>query len=166
MATRHLIEHGHRRIVHISGNPAHSDAIRRAEGYRAAMGEAGIEVDESMTYEGNFYGQSGILGVESLLMRGIHFSAIFAANDLTAFGAALALSRRNIRVPDEVSIIGVDDKLESSLVIPPLTTIRQPAKQIGEASASAIIDLIQDRPVKKQIFHGELVIRQSVSRVH
>jgi LacI family transcriptional regulator len=163
-ATRYLIDQGHTEIAHVAGNPAHEDAIRRTNGYCQALDDAGIKVDEELIYQGNFYGQSGVLAVESWLMRGKNFSAIFAANDLAAFGARLALSRRNIRVPDEVSIIGIDNKSESALVSPPLTSVRQPAAEMGQAAATAVVDLLQGKSVESKVFFGEIVVRESVSR--
>lgn len=165
-ATQFLIAAGHRAIAHVAGNPAHEDAVRRAAGYRQAMSDAGLPIDEELIYQGNFYGQAGVLAVESLLMRGKHFSAVFAANDLTAFGVRLALSRRGIRVPDEVSLIGIDDKLESALMVPPLTTIRQPAAEMGRAAAETMIQILAGEKPASRVFDGELKVRESVTRMH
>lgn len=165
-ATKHLIDAGHREIAHVAGNRHHEDAVNRAAGYRQAILDAGIQFDPELIYDGNFYGQAGILAVESWLMRGKHFTAIFAANDLTAFGVRLALSRRNIRIPDEVSLIGIDDKIESALMVPPLTTIRQPAKEMGLAAATAMIEKLQGKETPSRVFEGEIKVRESVSHRH
>lgn len=165
-ATKHLLDHGHVQIAHVAGNPAHQDAVRRTDGYRQALADAGIEFDRELVYDGNFYGQSGILAVESWLLRGKHFSAVFSANDLTAFGVRLALSRRGIRIPDEVSLIGIDDKIESALMAPPLTTVRQPAKEMGLAAANAMLKMLQGQPTESLSFTGELIIRESVAQKH
>lgn len=165
-ATKFLIDHGHTEIGHIAGIHHHEDAILRQKGYEQALADAGITLNPNWIYQGNFYGQAGVLAVESWLSRGVHFSAIFAANDLTAYGAALALSRRRIRVPDEVSLIGIDDKLESALSIPPLTSIRQPATEMGHAAARAMLDLLSGRPASSQCFQGQMIVRESVSRKH
>jgi LacI family transcriptional regulator len=162
-ATRCLINHGHTEIAHVTGNPLHQDSVRRTNGYRQALSDAGIEVDPELIYQGNFYGQAGVLAVESWLMRGKNFSAVFAANDLTAFGVRLALSRRNIRVPDEVSLIGIDDQVESALVAPPLTSIRQPAAEMGQAAAKAILELIAGSSSESRVYQGKVIIRESVS---
>lgn len=163
IATKHLIDSGHRRIGHVRGIETHEDAVHRYEGYCQALTDANLPIDLDLIYPGNFYGQSGILAVESWLMRGIPFTAIFAANDLCAMGVRLALYRRNIRVPDEVSLIGVDDKLESALMTPPLTTIRQPSEEMGEASAEAILKLVQNKPAEAATFSGQLQVRESVA---
>ncbi|GEM45479.1 LacI family DNA-binding transcriptional regulator [Deinococcus cellulosilyticus] len=139
LATRHLIELGHRRIAHIAGISSHKDAADRLEGYRLALAEAGLEFHPELVYEGEFDEPSGILAVESWLAQGIHFSAIFAANDQMAYGARLALYRRGIRVPEDVSLVGYDDLPASHFSLPPLTTVRQPLFEMGELAAQTLL---------------------------
>lgn len=165
-ATRYLIDMGHRDIAHIKGIEDHEDAICRYEGFRKAMEDAELPIDEELIYQGNFRGQSGALAIESWLMRGKNFTAVFAANDLSAFGARLALFRRGIRVPDEVSLIGVDDMMVASLMPPPLTTIRQPAVEMGQSAGKAIIALIEGKPFESPTPVPELIRRESVARTH
>lgn len=160
-ATRHLIDLGHRNIAHITGIKDHQDSDRRRTGYLRALKHAGIEVDEQLICEGNFDGNSGVMAVESLLMRGKSFSAIFAANDMTAFGARLALYRKGIRVPEDVSIIGFDDQAEAAYMTPPLTTVRQPAQEMGIAVADAILKLINKQPCELPEMPPEIVVRES-----
>jgi len=160
-ATQHLIELGHTKIAHITGIPSHQDAILRLNGYRRALTEANIEVDEDLICEGNFHGESGLAGVETLLKHGKPFSAIFAANDSTAFGARLALYRRGILVPEDVSIVGFDDQTEAEFSTPPLTTIRQPAEEIGIAAAETILKLINKQDYKIQNIKATLMKRES-----
>ncbi len=164
--TRTLIAAGHRSVAHVMGNPAHPDAHRRLAGYQNALAESNIQYDPELVYQGNFYGQSGIMAVESWLSRGKHFSAIFAANDLTAQGVLLALSRRGIRVPDEVSVAGVDDKVESALMIPPLTTYRQPAQQMGKIASQKLLSLLDGQSVESLVVHGQMIQRESVGQIH
>ncbi len=165
-ATKYLVDAGHRQIAHIKGNSDHEDAVRRYEGYCQALADAKLPLDEELVYPGNFYGQAGVLAVESWLMRGKNFTAIFAANDLSALGARLALYRRNIRVPDEISIIGVDDQLEAAFMTPPLTTIRQPAEPMGAAAAEALLALMNGREYKLPTLRAELIRRESVCGLH
>jgi LacI family transcriptional regulator len=164
-ATKFLIEYGHRKIVHITGDPIQEDAVRRLEGYRQALGDAGIEFNPALVIEGSFRRQSGVLAVETLIARGQTFSAIFAANDQMAFGARLALFRRGIRVPDDVSLIGYDDQSDSAYMIPPLTTMRQPAAEMGKAAAHMLLDILKGEAVEIPEFQSELVIRESVMRI-
>lgn len=160
-ATQHLIELGHTKIAHIAGVADHQDSIRRLKGYRKALEEANIEVDEDLICEGEFDGDSGVRGVEMLLEQGKPFTAIFAANDSTAFGARLALYRRGIRVPEDVSIVGFDDQNEAEFFTPPLTTVRQPGEEMGIAAARTLLKLINQQDWKIQNLKANLVVRES-----
>ncbi len=163
-ATQHLIDAGHRRIAHITGLPNHQDANERRDGYIKALEQNGIQPDPELIIEGDFTEPSGVMAVEMLLMRGRIFSAIFAANDQLAYGARLALYRRGLRVPEDVSIIGFDDQAPSAYMVPPLTSIRRPPLEIGEAAGRALIYLIQGKSISLPNFQSSLVIRESVSR--
>ena len=163
-ATQYLIELGHQRIAHIAGILSHQDAVERQAGYEQAMTDFGLELDPELIIEGDYLEQSGVLAVEMLFTRARPFSAIFAANDQMAYGALLGLFRRGIRVPDDVSIIGFDDQRTSAYIIPPLTTIRQPAIEIGETAAQVILHWLKDKPYEIPKFSAELVVRESVAR--
>ena len=167
-ATRYLIGRGHRQIAHITAPMPYQDAVndvrRRYDGYVRALQDADIEPDPQLVVEGNLLQQSGVLAIETLLMRGRPFSAIFAANDQMAFGARLGLYRRGIRVPDDVSLVGFDDDPSAAYFIPPLTTVRQPAITLGQVAAQAILDLIGKKTVELPVLAAELIIRESVSR--
>jgi LacI family transcriptional regulator len=163
-ATKHLIEHGHRQIAHITGALSQNDAVRRREGYLQALSDAGIKPEPELVVEGNFRRQSGTLAIEMLITRGRMFSAIFAANDQMAFGARLALFRRGIRVPEDVSIVGIDDEPASAYMTPPLTTIRQPAIEMGEAAAKAVLCLLEGEPIPNLQFSTDLIARETVAR--
>jgi len=163
-ATQYLIEAGHRRIAHITGILAHEDAAERHRGYRQALADAGIEPSPELVIEGDFLEQSGIMAVEMLLTQSRTFSAIFAANDQMANGACLALFRRGLRVPADVSLIGFDDQPGSAYRIPPLTTVRIPASEIGEAAAKTIVQQLRGQPAALSEFPLELVLRESVAR--
>ena len=163
-ATKYLIDFGHRRIVHITGVLSHQDAVDRLAGYRQALRDNSLEVADNLVIEGDFSEKSGLLAVQSLLLRGQNFSAIFAANDQIAFGARLGLFRQGLRVPDDISIIGFDDQPTSTYMIPPLTTVRVPAIDMGQVAARAILDLLKGKSFTPPEFTAELVIRESVIR--
>ncbi|MFT5403730.1 MAG: LacI family transcriptional regulator [Verrucomicrobiales bacterium] len=129
------------------------------------MQEAEIELDEGLVLDGNFTAESGVRAIETLISRGRQFSAVFAANDTTAFGARLALYRREIRVPEDVSIVGFDDQAEAAFMAPPLTTIRQPARRMGVQASRSVLALIEGEPFDTQSWNGELQQRESVSRL-
>ena len=143
LATQHLIECGHRRIAFIAGDPLHKDALDREAGYRAALERAGIAFDPALVLKGDFTEAGGLMAVNRLLESGLAFSAIFAANDQTAIGAALGLYRRNVRVPDDVSLVGFDDLAPAKFSVPPLTTIRQSVYEIGSEAAAAMLAMLK-----------------------
>lgn len=160
-ATKHLIDLGHRRIAHITGIKDHQDTVRRMAGYRRALTEAGIEIDTDLIIEGHFDGNSGVMAIQNLLNNGKAFSAIFSANDMMAYGAKLALFRLGMRVPEDVSIIGFDDQAESAFVTPPLTTVRQPAQELGQAAAAALLKMIAGVEYELPNLPTEIVVRES-----
>ncbi len=160
-ATSHLIQRGHRRIALIRGLADHADAIARFEGYQRAFDEAGLEFEPELIVDGDFSAESGVKAIESLLARSVSFSAVFASNDLTAYGARLALSRASIRVPDDVALIGFDDQMESRFVTPPLSTVRQPAVEMGQQAAEAMVQLLQGEEFESVLLKPELMIRES-----
>ncbi len=164
-ATKFLIESGHREIAHITGIRDQPDAISRLDGYRQALSDANLRYSDELVYEGNFDAPSGVMAIESLIMRGKSFTAIFAANDMTAYGVRLGLHRRGIRVPEEVSIIGFDDQAESAFMTPPLTTVRQPAAEMGQAAGVALIKLLKSEPYELPKLNAELQVRESVAKI-
>jgi LacI family transcriptional regulator len=163
LATKHLIELGHRRIAHIGGRIDHPDAIDRQQGYLKALADAGIEPDQEIIVEGNFRRQSGVLAVEMLLSKRISFSAIFSANDQMAYGTRLGLFRRGIRVPDDVSLVGFDDEPAAAFMIPPLTTVRQPAIALGLEAARIVLARLQGESAIPTNLRPELIVRESTA---
>jgi LacI family transcriptional regulator len=142
LATQHLLALGHREIVHITGTPGHPDATERMAGYAQALAEANIALAPERIVQGGFDEASGLHAMNALLLRGTSFSAVFAANDQCAFGARLALHRRGLRVPEDVSLVGVDDVPLSAFVSPPLTTVHQPMFEFGLFSVRAILKIL------------------------
>ena len=163
-ATEHLLALGHRRIAHVTGNLFHSDAVARRDGYLQALRDNGIEPDLDLLVEGDYTEPSGVLAMEMLFGRGRTFSAVFAGNDESAYGVRLALYRRGIRVPADMSLVGFDDIHSAAYTTPPLTTVRQPTMEIGHAAAEAILKLMQGEPLALPDFPMELVLRESTAR--
>jgi LacI family transcriptional regulator len=161
----YLIELGHRRIAFIAGPPGQSDARARYDGYCATLARHGIELEPKRVVQGDFLESGGLQGVERLLETGQRFSAIFAANDLTAYGARLALYRRNIRVPEDVSIVGFDDLHSSMYTTPPLTTVRQPLQEAGLGVTQILLKMIQNEAWAFEVPGLNLVLRESVRRM-
>lgn len=163
-ATKHLIDSGHRSIAIICGIKNQPDAMDRLKGYEKALREAGIEQNENLVLDGDFTAESGVRAMETLIARNQEFSAVFASNDMTAFGARLALYRRNIRVPEDVSIVGFDDQAEAAFMAPPLTTVRQPAREMGIQASRSLLALIDGEPFQSKSWTAELRIRESTGR--
>ncbi|OWQ86986.1 transcriptional regulator [Roseateles aquatilis] len=161
LATHHLLSQGHRKIAFITGDPVHPDAQERLRGYRAALEAAGVKYKPALVLPGLFHEDSGLMAVERLIDSREPFTAIFAANDQMAFGASLALHRRGLRVPDDVSIVGFDDLAGAAHSIPPLTTIHQAGLELGRCAAQALLDLLADRKPTAQLPEPRLIIRSS-----
>jgi LacI family transcriptional regulator len=166
--TQYLLGMGHRDIAHITASVVYHDSVKdiqkRLEGYQQALRDAGIEPDPDLVVEGDLQQSSGVLAMEMLMARGRSFSAIFAANDQMAFGARLAMYRRGIRVPQDISLVGFDDESSAAYMVPPLTTVRQPSVQIGRDAARAVLALIRGNLPDLPPYKAELTIRESVTR--
>jgi len=165
LAVRHLVELGHRRIAFITGSDNHPDALERLEGYKAALQDAAISFDPRLIATGDWHEDGGLRATRSLIESGVKFTAIFCVNDQTAYGACLALFRKGLSVPRDVSVVGFDDLPSSAYRLPPLTSVRQSIGELGEQSAEAILQLIAGQRPKIAPRPVELVVRESTSAV-
>jgi len=147
LATRHLLALSHRRIAFIAGDPRHPDANERLRGYRAALAAAEVPFRPELVVPGQYSEDSGRMAVERLLDSREPFTALFASNDQMAFGAGLALHRRGMRVPEDVSLVGFDDLAGALYSIPPLSMVHQPVYELGRLAATAMLQLLAgERP--------------------
>ena len=165
LAVHHLIELGHRKIAFISGPANNIDAAERLAGYTRALAEAQIALDDHLIVEGNYHEASGMLAMNRLFETHQQFTAVFAANDLSAYGARLALYRKGIRVPDDISLVGFDGLPGSSYTTPPLTTIRQPLYDIGRIATQALLRIINGEDTRSEVPPLELIVRETTRRV-
>lgn len=161
LATHHLLSLGHRRIAFIAGDLKHPDAKERLRGYRSALEAAGLPYEPALVMPGNFTEASGLTAVERLIDSREPFTAIFAANDQMAFGAALALHRRRLRVPDDVSLVGFDDLASSVYSVPPLTTVHHPVYELGQLAAQAMLRLLAGETPTLEMPLPRLMVRES-----
>jgi LacI family transcriptional regulator len=161
LATEYLIGLGHRRVAFISGPADHPDALQRLDGYKAALAASRIPYTHKLVAAGDYQEAGGAAAINALLDAGVEFTAVFAANDQTAYGAMLALHRRGLQVPKDVSIVGFDDLPTSAFMIPPLTTVHRFTEEIGDGAAEAMIDLIEQRSPKAKTSAPMLAIRES-----
>lgn len=166
LATRHLIELGHREIVHITGANMQVDAQERLRGYQSALEDAGIPVNPKLVLQGDYLERTAYLAVMQLMESLASFTAIFASNDQMAAGARLALYRKGLRVPDDVSLVGFDDLPGTAFMSPPLTTVHQPTYEIGKSLAEHVLQVLQEEDLQMPHFELSLVVRESTSRLH
>lgn len=163
-ATRYLIQLGHTRIAFITGTLAIRSAVDRLRGYKAALTDSDIPVRNELVIEGDYQQQTGYETTKSLLQSVDPLpTAIFASNDLTAFGAMDAARECGLCIPDDISIIGFDDIPQAALVYPKLTTVRQPLEQMGQVAVKMLLERIEDRsrPPQQVSLETQLVIRDS-----
>ena len=146
-ATQHLLDLGHRRIGTITGPMRYLCSQARLAGYRAALERAHIAPDPTLVRQGDFHFDAAVAGATELLALPEPPTAIFAANDEQALGVYAAVQRRGLRVPDDLSVVGFDDVPMSEWVLPPLTTVRQPIRELGELATKALIAAQAGQPV-------------------
>jgi LacI family transcriptional regulator len=162
LATNYLLSLGHRRIGHISGRPDLESARLREAGFRKAMADADVQVDERLVRVGGFRIESAAGTAAELLALPDRPTAVFAGNDLSAISTLDVARSMGLTVPDDLSVIGFDNVPESALVNPPLTTIMQPLQRMGAQALRLLIDLIggveRDTHIR---LPTELVIRAS-----
>ncbi|WP_437433105.1 ribose operon transcriptional repressor RbsR [Yokenella regensburgei] len=149
MATRYLIRKGHRHIACITGPLDKTPARLRLEGYRAAMANAGLTIQDGDEIIGDFEFGGGLEAMQTLLSRDRRPQAVFIGNDAMAVGAYQALYQAGLRVPEDIAIVGYDDIELARYMTPPLTTIHQPKDELGELAIDVLIHRIAD-PTQQQ----------------
>lgn len=163
IAVNHLIDNGHENIAFISGYKTAVITQKRFYGYKMALEKRNLRVRKDLITEGDYQVESGYKRTLELLDQGKKFTAIFACNDLMAIGAIKALRSRNIRIPDQVEIIGFDNIDFSILIEPQLSTIGQPAYKMGYKGAQQLLMLIEGEKISKKdiILRPELILRET-----
>ncbi len=159
--TTHLINLGHRRIGFIIGHPGHMASDQRLFGYRRALDRAGIAYEPALVVPGAFDFDSGVAAARTLLDLAEPPTAIFASNDDMAAGVLAVAHRRGIPIPDELSVAGFDDTTLARVVWPPLTTIRQPVRELAFTAADIL--LRGEDGVEHQRLGHDLIIRDSTA---
>ena len=164
MATKHLLDLGHRRIACISGPSALSVTAERLAGFHRALREAGVPEATARIAEGDFTSPGGYRAARQLLTEGEMPTAIFAGNDMIGFGVLRAAAERNINVPGELSVIGFDDIELSRYVYPALTTVGQSIRELGDSAAALLLSRIgapSRGAVEQRIVAPRIVLRES-----
>ncbi|MDX3103463.1 substrate-binding domain-containing protein [Nonomuraea angiospora] len=163
-ATRYLLGCGYRRIAFVCGPAAEGPAAERVAGYRAALAEAGVAPDQALVAHTHFSRAGGAEGVARLLELAEPPDAVLCANDVMAIGALDVAAQRGLRVPGDLAVMGFDDIDAAGMVSPGLTTMANPAREIGQATAVRLLDRLRDaidEPSTELVVPARLVRRQS-----
>ncbi len=162
-ATRHLIQLGHRRIAYLTGPQVAPWAHERFEGYRRALREAGLEVDDKLVFQSGSTIEDGTNAALQMLNEGCPATAVQAVSDLVAIGCANALLSQGLKIPGDISIVGFGNILVAEHFQVPLTTISQPKHRLGSAAVDIMLSLLRGEKVQSKRLPAELVERKSTA---
>jgi DNA-binding LacI/PurR family transcriptional regulator len=163
-AVRFLAQLGHRRIAYIGDRSGGESNTARQTGYRQGLAAHEVPYLPELVLIGDAQPESGVLAMEQLLSLSEPPTAVFCYDDLTALGALSAITRRHLRVPDDISVVGFDDLLIASYTQPPLTTIRQPKRLMGQLAGETLFNLLAGtRPADIRRLPTELIVRESTA---
>ncbi|KXZ39715.1 transcriptional regulator, LacI family [Alkalithermobacter thermoalcaliphilus JW-YL-7 = DSM 7308] len=161
--TKHLIEQGYKKIIFITGSLKNKTSLDRLNGYKKALDEHNIKFSYENVIEGSYKSEWGYNAVNFILKQNKNFDALFCGNDLIAIGAIKALKENDIKIPQDVGVLGFDDIYISRIIDPQLTTIKQPIYEMGYKSVQTLIDILEkkSKKVKDIVLVPKLVIRSS-----
>ena len=164
-AARHLLDVGRRRPAVVTGIERFGCSQERLAGFAETFAAAGLPLDSGLVVEGDFTFEGGRLALVRLLAQGARFDAVFAHNDLSAVGAMQALRESGRRVPEDVSVMGFDDIPLAAHSDPPLTTVHQPMREMGQAAARMLLSHLDGMPLPDQpaVIGTRLVVRGSTA---
>jgi LacI family transcriptional regulator len=165
-AVRHLITRGHRRIAMISGRAAISTTTERIAGYRRALQEAGIKVDDRLVVSGASTSEGGAIATNAVLEVRPRPTAIFSGNNLMSIGALQTIANHGLSVPEELALVGFDDFPFpwSDAFRPHLTTVAQPTYELGRRAAELLVQrlkAVSSGVAERVVLDGQLVVRES-----
>ncbi|MEW5814452.1 MAG: LacI family DNA-binding transcriptional regulator [Spirochaetota bacterium] len=164
LAAQHLLSLGHTKVGCVTGLMKHFFCAERLRGFRETLKLNSIELEQVSVFEGNYWIESGREAAGYFLHKARSVTAIWAQNDLMAAGMIQELNRRNIKVPNEMSIIGMDDSFYAQILTPALTTIRQPFEAMCE-KAFVLINNMKVQSNRTFLMDPELVIRETTSKL-
>ncbi|MGB3366594.1 MAG: LacI family DNA-binding transcriptional regulator [Acidaminobacteraceae bacterium] len=167
IATKHLLEYGHKNIAFIGGNQYTEISVNRQDGYRRALEDSGVTYQEAYVDYGDFSMKSGYEAIKRLTEKSSEITAIVAANDLMAIGAVNYLNFKGKKIPRDISIVGFDDIELASSLTPKLTTVAYPLKRMSELAMESILKQISDNHsyCESVSLFPKLVVRESTGRV-
>jgi DNA-binding LacI/PurR family transcriptional regulator len=165
-AAEHLIGLGHRRIAYVGDRSGYQSEAERLAGYKEALAAAGIPFAAELAVEGDGRAEAAIEAMSGLLALDRPPTAVCCYNDMTALGAMRAIHARGLRVPEDVSVTGFDDLFFAANLEPPLTTVRQPMRRMGQMAMENLFKLMSGEESVAQIkVEAELIVRGSTGRV-
>jgi DNA-binding LacI/PurR family transcriptional regulator len=162
-ATKHLLQLGHKKIAYLTGPPATPWAHERFEGYRRALRESGIEVDDGMVFAAGNTLEDGIKATLQMLNEGCHPTAVQAVSDLVAIGCAETLLAQGFKIPEDISVVGFGNILLAEFYRVPLTTISQPKYRLGMSAVEAMIGILRGENITTRRLGAEFVERKSTA---
>lgn len=163
LATQHLLKLGHKRIACLTGPMAAPWSHERFEGYRRALREAGLDVDEKLVFQAGATIEDGAKAALQMLNESCNATAVQAANDMVAIGCANTLFAQGLKIPEDISIVGFGNVLTAEYFRVPLTTIRQPKFRLGIAAVETMLQLLRGQRVEPKRLSAELIERKSTA---
>jgi LacI family transcriptional regulator len=160
-ATQHLLKLGHKRIAFFTGPQATPWSQERFEGYRRALREADIEVDDKLVFQAGRGIEDGANAALQLINESSDATAVQAVNDLVAVGCAQAFFQQGLRIPDDISVVGFGNILLSQYFCVPMTTVRQPKYRLGSAAMEVMKQFLLGKRPESRRLSAELVVRAS-----
>ncbi|MCX7919574.1 MAG: LacI family transcriptional regulator [bacterium] len=160
-ATKHLLQLGHRDIVHLAGNPHAMLSRHRLAGFQKALCEYKLDPNGKRIIQSGFTISAGAQAMEKVLQMSPRPTAVYAVCDTVAVGAMQVIRNAKLTIPKDIALVGTDDLSICELVEIPLTTVSQPKYQMGAIAAEKLIQKISGKPVKDSLLETELVIRES-----
>jgi DNA-binding LacI/PurR family transcriptional regulator len=163
--TEHLIDHGYDRIAHLSGPQGVSIGQARLTGFKRALKERNVVCHDELIVQAGFHESDGYEAMKHLLAlpKASQPRAVVAVNDPAAFGAIKAIQEIGLRIPEDIAIVGFSDDIRAALISPPLTTVRQPAYEVGKRAAQKLLSVVESKSttVDEIIVSTDQVIRRS-----
>lgn len=168
IAVEHLLSLGHTRIglISIASNPVFSDSLR-IDGYKEALSKAGIDFDEDLVFLRDYQAETGMMAFNHFMSLENPPTALFCCSDVIAMGAVKAANLANIKIPEDISIIGYDDFIYADYMVPSLTTIAQNKEKLGVGAVELLLERVNKKRTDRVDFSvkPELIVRESTEKL-
>ena len=167
LATEHLLKQGHQKIAYIGGNMNEQTGFERFIGYRDALLNAGLKDDKKYVYESNYTESGGYLCGKEILRMKDRPTAVVASNDLMAIGFMNACDEANVKIPDEIAVVGMDNTALAARITPKLTSVAMMQEEIGRNAAQLLMDSLCNGSAQKEKIRllPRLIVRDSSVRI-